>query len=283
MEDPGRCKKVRGKYFMMTENKNTVFAGIICLAVAVYLFTSCESLVDYSIFDADIDAEMLNHSAISKIPPVEGPLPDTLRFAVFSDVHDNYDEMAAAITSINRQPGLKYVICGGDITNSGLTKEFRWYADIMKRSHYPLITLIGNHDHLANGLMIYEKLFGNPNASFVYGQYKFVLFNNTMLENYNKSPRYQWLRDELPDNDYTNILISHIPPFADEIDDLNRMVLNTITSSGNVKLCIHGHLHKFRETEYNGIHTVVAGDISDREYYVVKLKDDRALVEIVKF
>lgn len=110
-----------------------------------------------------------------------------------------------------------------------------------------------------------------------------MVFNNTMLENYNKSPRYQWLRDELSDQSNINILISHIPPFAAEIDDLNRIVFNNITTAGNVKLCVHGHAHRFSDSVYNDIRTIVAGDISDNEYYMIKLVGDQSFVEIVQF
>lgn len=253
------------------------------LASLVFLVASCEEIIEYSVFDADVKSEKLNILNCGKLSCDGIPVTDTVKFAVFSDVHEYYDEMSAAIKSINQQPDLQFVICGGDITNSGMVREFQWYADIARKSKYPIFTAIGNHDHLANGLLIYERLFGDPNFSFAYGGYKFVVFNNTMLENYNKSPRYQWLRDELSDQSNINILISHIPPFAAEIDDLNRIVFNNITTAGNVKLCVHGHAHRFSDSVYNDIRTIVAGDISDNEYYMIKLVGDQSFVEIVQF
>ncbi len=110
-----------------------------------------------------------------------------------------------------------------------------------------------------------------------------IVFDCAMRENYNVSPEYEWLIGELSDSSHVKIFISHIPPFAEDVDHLNRLVLNNILKSGNVKLCLHGHFHSFRDVYYNDIHTVVADEIKSREYYIIKLTGDQSFVETIKF
>ena len=104
-----------------------------------------------------------------------------------------------------------------------------------------------------------------------------------MRENYNVSPKYEWLIGELSDSSHIKVFISHIPPFAEDVDHLNRLVLNNILKSGNVKLSLHGHFHQFRDVYYNDIHTIIADEIKSREYYIIKLTGDQSFVETIKF
>lgn len=259
-----------------------IITAIIILSQFL-LLSACSDIIEYSPYDTNIKTHDINIINAAKITDEQGALSDTVRFALFSDVHENYDDMSDAISSINRQSGVQFVVCCGDITCSGLTQEFEWDHDAAEKSIYPLITVIGNHDHLLNGNAVFNKLFGPPNMSFISGKYKFVLFNNNLWENYNYSPKYEWLRNQLSDSDYSNIIISHIPPFADEIDDLHRLVYNQIVDTTNTILSIHGHFHCFSDTVYNGIHTIISGAIDSREYYIVTLNNDKVFIECLSF
>jgi len=274
-------------YYAMVKNHisqiyrraKTVSCGIICLLLA----SSCDNLVEYSPFDTDIKSRGLNIKQAEKIVSNQDLPSDTLKFALFSDTHENYDDMSDAIKSINSRTDLQFAVSCGDITFSGLVQEYEWYLETASDLNYPLITVIGNHDYLANGLDIYKKLFGDPNISFVCGKYKFIIFDCAMRENYNVSPKYEWLISELSDSSHIKVFISHFAPFADDVDHLNRLVLYNILKSGKVKLCLHGHFHYFRDVYYNDIHTIVADEIKSREYYIIKLIGDQSFVETIKF
>ena len=256
---------------------------VSCIIICLLLASSCDNLIEYSPFDTDIKSRGLNIKQAEKI--VNNPdLPsDTLKFSLFSDTHENYDDLSDAIKSINSRTDLQFAVSCGDITCSGLVQEYEWYLETAGDLNYPLITVIGNHDYLANGLDIYTKLFGDPNISFVCGKYKFIVFDCAMREKYNVSPKYEWLISELSDSSHIKVFISHIAPFAEDVDHLNRLVIKNILESGKVKLCLHGHFHSFRDVYYNDIHTIVAGEIKNREYYIIKLIDDQSFVETIKF
>lgn len=264
-------------------NRTKIVSCGIIWSLALLFTPSCNDMIEYSPFDTDIKSHDLNLSASGRISVDEIPGQDTLKFALFSDVHENYDDMADAIKSINAKSDIWFAVSCGDITCSGLVREYKWYLETAGGLNCPLITVIGNHDYLANGLDIYKKLFGDPNISFICGKYKFIVFDCAMRENYNVSPKYKWLISELSDSSHIKVFISHIPPFAEDVDHLNRLVINNILKSGNVKLCLHGHFHSFSDVYYNDIHTIVADEIKSREYYIIKLIGDQSFVETIKF
>lgn len=231
------------------------------------LLTSCSDLIEYSPFDADVSSMDINKDHIYRI--TEGPVMDTLKFAVFSDVHEDYDAMHDALKDINRRNEAGFVIVNGDVTNAGLSQEFEWYASVIPSSAVPVVTVIGNHDCLANGLLIYKRMFGAYNRSFVTGGYKLILFNNIIWENNLTSPDYEWLREELA-SEYHNILLSHMPPITSDIGALHRIVYNSIADSTNTKMAIHSSAHRYSEYDYYGIPSLITTTVKDREYYLIK-------------
>jgi predicted phosphodiesterase len=239
-------------------------------------------MIEYSPFDVDIKTIEFNKINASKISEA-GISSDTLKIAVFSDVHENYDDMSDAIQSINRQPGINFIFSAGDITSSGLIKEFEWYYEVAKTSLDPIISCIGVHDCWGNGITIFERMFGPTDMSFTLGNYKFILFNNIIWEVNQNSPRYEWLEDQLSEPGYINIMMHHVPPKAGEIGDLHRMIYNQIVDSTNTNLIIQGHFHKFEDYYHNGIRSINADAVDHREYLIVSLINKQVFIKRINF
>jgi Icc protein len=253
-------------------------------AVLCFMLTaSCSELIEYSPYDTNIHTQ--SNTDISKLFSSSESLltSDTLQFALISDIHDHIDDLDDAVSCLNKQKGLKFIACCGDMTNSGLAQEYQWYIDIIEKSYLPVVSVIGNHDYRSNGLMIYQKLFGSTNQSFILGKYKFILFDDIVLENNNLSPRYEWLISELADSTTSHVLLTHIAPYAGEMEGYHHMIFTDIVRPDNTILCLHGHFHSYSELEYNGIHTIVSGDITDREYVLISLTGKEALAERIRF
>lgn len=232
-----------------------------------FLFSACSDIIEYSPFDSDVSTQNINTDHINRI--IALPAMDTLKFAVFSDVHEDYDAMIDALKDINHRKEAAFVIVNGDVTNAALSQEFEWYASAIPSSDVPVVTVIGNHDCLANGLLIFKRMFGPYNTSFVTGDYKLILFNNIIWENNLTSPDYEWLGEELA-SEYHNIILSHMPPIASDIGALHRIVYNSIADSTNTKMAIHSSAHRYSEYKYNGIPSLITTTIRDREYYLIK-------------
>ena len=75
------------------------------------LFTpSCNDKIEYNPFDTDIKSHDLNVGASGRINVEIIPIQDTLKFALFSDVHENYDDMTYAVQSIKAKPDLQFAV-----------------------------------------------------------------------------------------------------------------------------------------------------------------------------
>lgn len=249
----------------------------------ILLFAAgCSDLIEYSPYDIDVPKVEWNSREAARIDSVLGP-EDTLRIAFFSDVHDNYDLLEATIEKMNNRNDIRFIVCGGDVTNSGLSQEFNWYLDEIQKSALPVLTVIGNHNYRSNGRYIYNRLFGSRRMCFICGPYRFILFDDVIWENSNLSPDYIWLRSMLSDESYHNVFIAHIPPHGDQMEGQNKLVLEQFIHRENTILCLYGHTHIFKDFDDNGIHTLVAASLADREFYVVSLTGTMSFIEKISF
>ncbi len=245
------------------------------------MLTSCDELIQFSPYDADVSERNINANQISLIDIKD--LGDTLRFAIISDTHNFYDELSDAIKSINKHDNLDFVLCNGDITQLGLEHEFEWYNQLTSKLDFPLITLIGNHDYRSNGKIIYEKMYGPSNFTFQVWQYKFVMFDDIYWENNNQNLKLNWLRNELSDTLHRNIVVTHIPYWTDQLEGTNELMLNLISTPDNTILNLHGHLHRFNDTINNGIRTVLTASVEHHSYTLVQMVGDSAIIKNEKF
>jgi 3',5'-cyclic-AMP phosphodiesterase len=256
--------------------KKYIIAPIIVTCI------SCNGLIEYSPYDSNISTHNYNETNVDVISNTQLD-NDTLKFALISDSHDYYDDLSDAIDKINSQDNLLFVLVCGDVTNTGLSQEYEWYLDIIDNSKYPVITVIGNHDYLSNGSIIYQRLFGSSNTSFTYGSYKFILFDDIVWENNNAAPDFDWLATELSDTTRYNIVATHIPPWTDQLEGDNNLLFTQTVRPENTILCLHGHEHAFEELTYNGIYTIVSGTVKDRGYNVISLVGNKTYLERINF
>jgi predicted phosphodiesterase len=207
---------------------------------------------------------------------------DTLRFAVISDPHNNYDDLKDAIASINRMGGVQFVVCCGDITNLGTADEFRWYKDIIERSVHPVITMIGNHDYLSNGRLVFQRMFGDTNFSFAYAGYNFVFFDDVVWENNNKMPDFAWLQNSLSKTK-TNLLFAHIPVWSDQMMGVFEERMDSILSANRVIGTVYGHDHCYQYEASADTDQYAINDIDDRCFALVALCNSKMTLKMLNF
>lgn len=249
----------------------------------VFFHCSCFDLIQYSPYDSDVDQRHYNSSEAAALSNDLIQESDTFKFVLLSDIHNNYDDLYDAIKSINKHLDIMFTVCCGDITNSGLSQQYEWYVEIICKSKVPFFNVIGNHDYLSNGRTVFEKLFGPPNFSFISKNYKFILFDDIVWENNNRSPEFGWLKKELTYKGYRNIVITHIPPWSELMNGVNNRAYNKVVNPKNAILCLYGHNHSFTESEYYGIHTLVSESIEKREYYIINLIGDASFIESIRY
>ncbi|MBC3539317.1 metallophosphoesterase family protein [Rufibacter sediminis] len=231
---------------------------LLCLLV-LFLFVSCDGLFEYHPNQLILKEEETNLTAKALSRLQRQPAPDTLRLLLMGDTQRFYDATQAFVKKANTYENIDFVVHLGDISDFGMSQEFRWVHDLMDDLKWPYLTVIGNHDMLGNGRKVYRQMFGEFNYSFVYGHTKFVLLDtNGREDNFQgKVPDLDWLSKELtptPDATWQQaVVISHVPPYDSDFDQqLEIPYHQTLVNSQKVSLSLHGHKHSWATEEKYG-------------------------------
>ena len=185
---------------------------------------------------------------------------------------------------INKKGDILFVFFGGDITEHGLLKEYNFFYNALKNLHKPYLTVIGNHDYLSNGEVIYQQMFGDYNYSFEFNHNKFVIFDDVVWES-NKNPDFDWLSMQLSDNELFKkvITISHIPPFTEQFNSDMEQVYRLLMQENNVQLSIHGHIHRysFGKVYNDSVNYLTVPWLKKPTYCIINVFDKAFNIEIV--
>jgi Icc protein len=251
---------------------------ISVLFILLTCLGACENPFSYSPFEANVPKEMRNTTEknLQKIARLDSMTTDSVfHVAVISDAHYHLNSLRDAISDINSKGDFSFIIVVGDITENGLQKEFEIFHSIMRNSKIPYLTVIGNHDYLSNGGIVYQQIFGPVNYSFTFQNVKFVAWDNVLWES-NKTPDWSWFRQALaqpsqeegrPSSYHHIIPFSHIPPFDGQLKD-SAASFHGLLREREVKFSVHGHKHEYsyRELFGDGIQYVTVGSPQHREY-----------------
>lgn len=249
----------------------------------IFLFYGCDT-IQFDRYDYEIKNTHPNSIEIDRIINKNLEQTDTLRFAYLTDTHDKYDCLADAVNSINKQNGLLFVVCGGDITDDGLIKQYNRYVDIISECKCPFLNIIGNHDYMKDGQIVFEEIFGSTNSSFILKDYKFIFFDNYIQEDKSCIPQYQWLKNECADSVHYQIILSHAPHWTGSISGYHNIILNDLLKPERTILCLYGHCHQYtEESGYNRLNSIVGADIKAREYYIISLIGEKSMIKRVSF
>ncbi len=254
--------------------------------LGVLSFQSCEDLVEYSPYDVRVRVTNVNADNIRKIVATDLVLNrnDTFTFAVISDPHTFYADLADAVSSINANKQVQFTVVDGDVTDAGLFKEFDWEYRQISKLKTPFVTVVGNHDYLSNGKEIFHKMYGPSNFSFEFHGTKLVFFDDIVWENGNRRPNFEWLSDELNDSIAHNhqLFFAHIPSGSDQLAGENDTVFQS-TLKGKVDLAFFGHHHNYDDNQMDGYRYIVVGSVSRRYYSLVTVTADTVVTRKVNF
>jgi len=261
--------------------------GVVGMLTLMGALPACELPFDYSPYDIVVEDKYKNLIAknLTKLKEFEVG-KSSFKIAFITDTHTFYDDFENAVKAINERDDVDFVIHGGDLTQSALHKEFTWCNDIMAKLNKPFLTVTGNHDYLSNGNAIYQKSFGANNYTFTFRGCKFVMFDNSIWENSNSDPEFDWFKANLKnDGDYNFVIpVSHIPPWGDQYNYGNSHVFNEIMEENNIQLSIHGHMHSFYHgRKYQKLDYLVGGYIADREFQIISIAKDSYSIERIGF
>lgn len=251
--------------------------------VALLGLAGCD-LLEFSPNDHRVPEEFTNLTAknLAKLQAKPLAAGDTLRFVFTGDSQQFYDEAEGLVASVNRQPGVSFLVVAGDISDFGLAREMRWVDEKLRRLYMPYVTVVGNHDLVGNGREAYQHLFGALDYSFVYGDTKFTLLDTNGRE-YNfdgTAPNMGWLRPQLANLDGARrqVVISHVPPTNDDFDPaLRTPYVQALRTAPGLVFEMNGHNHSYSISQPygDGVTYVNSDAFSERHYLLVTVWGDR--------
>ncbi|GHB79337.1 phosphoesterase [Psychrosphaera saromensis] len=261
------------KLFMQSVNR-VIFVAIITMLVA-----SCK--FDISPWETDVGCATLNlEKNLAWLSEIEQASPDQDSFsvAVIGDPQQYPGDLELTVKKINNIDKIDFIVLLGDLAETGVEKEYEWTCKAASHSTKPILAVIGNHDGLAYGPVIWLETIGPYDYSFTYKNTKFVAYNDNKYE-FEDVPDKEWLEDEasIAIGEVRNhtIGMSHIEPWDSEptlTDDLKSFGFDHM---------FHAHNHKFdywQKTEVQLPHFITANTL-DVKYGIANITPDAISIE----
>lgn len=213
-----------------------------------------------------------------------------IRFGVITDIHYGLDagaklgskasQLMQAFEKATAKYKPNFIVDMGDRVSSRSAESDRHHMESLmqhfNRMAAPTYHVAGNHDihHLSREEN--QRITGKSAESYSFDQggYHFVIWNpHVTREGINLHVRendMEWLRNDLASNSRSTIVFSHAPLYNEKTPETNPYSKITIRfhhaesarirkimeDSGNVRLCMNGHLHRNHHEEINGIHYI---------------------------
>jgi Icc protein len=215
----------------------------------------------------------------------------TIKIAVSGDTQRSYKESADFVDLINTRNDIDFVVLNGDISDFGLLLEFNGIYKIYDRLNVPFISVIGNHDLVANGSDVYKRMFGELNFTFNYGGIKFVCHDTNGREYDFKGtvPNMNWLKSNLKLDPGTTgmVAFSHVPPTDDDFDPkLVTPYENLLNQTPGVLASVHSHQHQpgvIRYQNGQGIPFIITNAIIKRAFTLITINNGQITAQEINF
>ncbi len=225
--------------------KKTIATAVFLFA---FLFQSCENF-DYNVYQTnkhEKDETVTTSYNLNRILSL--PQKDTLHVVFTGDTQRFYDDVEDMVEVINDLPIVDAVIITGDLSDFSVDREYEWMNNELKKLEAPFLTVIGNHDCLANGTKLYEEFYGPLNYSFTWNDVRFVMHNTNSREfAFNGYvPDISWMQNQINDTSNFNccIFVSHVPPNNPDFDKvLEDDYTQLIRNAKNIVFSSNGHNH----------------------------------------
>lgn len=239
---------------------------------------SCKEPFEYHPSEVMLDESEQNLTQKNLEQLLSRKADDTIRLVLMGDTQRFYDHILDFTASARKQKDIDFMLHCGDISDFGMAQEYRWVHSLLKELPFPYLTVIGNHDLLANGPKVYRKMYGPLDYYFDFGGIRFVMINTNSREyNFNgKVPDIDWLKTslKLPENVDQAVVVAHMPPFDGDFDPkLEQEFAKALKDNKKVKLSLYGHQHSSKISYPYGddLTFVVTNSMKGRSYYVVEI------------
>jgi 3',5'-cyclic-AMP phosphodiesterase len=262
---------------------------IYVVLAAGILFSGCRDTFEYSpnqVFDKDTKRN-INANNLRWLRSL--PADDTITIAFVGDSQRFYDELSAFVDKVNSIPSVDFILLAGDISDFGLLEEFELVDRMLSHVNKPYFGVIGNHDVLAKGDEVFERMFGPLNFSFVYDHVKVVTHNTNGKEfKTGNVPDMEWLKNQLVTNDSVSyfLMVSHVPPFARDFDPaLVDPYTSLFAETKGLIVSLHGHIHKYRDgyPYLDNVRYITTHSFDKKCFVLLKIHSGKLYTEVIAY
>lgn len=231
------------------------------------IITTCAPFKDSPFSDQVLtNARDLNNMAKAELGDVEAD--GEIKIALFADSHSNHRDLDKVIYQINQTAGVDFVVNLGDFTDSAYNLEYDRFVDSLEVLLRPNFTVIGNHDALGAGPVLFRKIFGPSNYWFETTSVRFIFFHSAELED-PVDFKPQWLVDAVASSVKNVFIFSHI-----SLVDTERFPQSMFAASLQnplVKMSVFGHKHVFLNTDFNGTVLLQVPRVQRLQWLIIKI------------
>ena len=187
-------------------------------------------------------------------------------------------------------PSISVIHCG-DLTDFGATREFQCTRDHLQKLKVPFVALLGNHDCLGTGNQSYQKIFGNPDFSFIAGKVKFVCLNTNAIEfDYSRPvPNFDFMEEQVKadaDDFSRTIVCMHAAPYSEQFNNNVAKVFNFYTHQfPGLMCCLYGSWSSYQARRYlwRWYHLLSVANAAKHQYYIFTITPTDYRYEIIAF
>jgi 3',5'-cyclic-AMP phosphodiesterase len=190
---------------------------------------------------------------------------------------------------LNNIDEVDFILLAGDISDFGLLAEFELINEMMSALTKPYIGVVGNHDVVARGEEVFERMFGPLNFSFHYGGVKFIAHNTNGKEYLTGNvPDIAWLRSQLVSSDTSKyfVAVSHVPPFSSDFDEkLIGPYTSLFNETPEFLVSLHGHIHTHKDgNPYNdGVRYMTTHSFDKRSFVLMQIYNGQITYKLVDY
>lgn len=185
--------------------------------------------------------------------------PENFSFLVVSDTHYYKEKFGYGkrLDKLRQDYNADFLIINGDISQSGLEKQFNLFLDDMKDYNGIIYPVLGNHDVCNNGNKVFGKLLGQFIYSLEIGNTK-LIFLDTATGTFGKKQK-DWYEKELSTNKqiivftHYNFITGTVQEWTSVSYTEDEYYFFNINEKYNVKYVISGHLHQNNESKVRNV------------------------------
>ncbi len=197
--------------------------------------------------------------------------PETLRFAVFSDLHigkpagSYWQSFVRLLDSLD----ITFFCASGDLTDHGTAAEYDSVLRLFQGTHRHYYVTLGNHDlYRPNSWDYYQNRFGPACYAIRPSLHLKLIFLDTG-EGRIGATQFSWLETELSSPEKYKIIITHFPVYDDQTPSIFRLAsvaerakLLSLLRKYQVYAWCAGHIHGLRHQQIDGTAHFLTGAIS---------------------